>query len=383
MKRTAFLFLIALATAVAAQERQRNLGLIPTPQRVEMGNGYCSRSVMQKMPRTEYVDTLPAEANLNQAYQLTIGKKSITIRCIKGGEGERYALMTLAQLEQIHGSDSVPCCTITDWPAYRLRGWMDDQSRGPVPHDTYRQRQWQALHALKYNFCNYYTEHTLYQEEYPDLAPAYAVTKRHPDEFINLQFFAHAEKTLRIPFYQDLMDSRANFNPASDHISDFLFSRIVEAMKQNPTSPYFIINCDETEQLGTGRARHYVDSLGADQVYVDHINHCHDLIEQAHFFLHSNELGEKDSIDAPLVAMWGDIVAKSPQMMKQLPEDMVYIMWAYEPLDSFDNLIKPFKEQGNPFWVASSSSHSGVMIPEPQRYVKFIATGCVAVPREP
>jgi hypothetical protein len=52
-------------------------------------------------------------------------------------------------------------------------------------------------------------------------------------------------------------------------------------------------------------------------------------------------------------------------------------MWAYEPLDSFDDLVRPFKEQrestGNHFWVASSSSHSGVMMPAPQRYVKNIA----------
>ena len=346
-----------------------NLGLIPTPQRVEMGSGMTN---LQNLTFKELqIESLPVEANIDQAYQMVFEKKKVTIRYVSE-EGLRNAYLTLAQLRNLYG-DTIPCCTITDWPAYRLRGWMDDQSRGPVPHDAYREKQWKTLHALKFNFCNYYTEHTLYQKEYPDLAPAYAATRRHPDEFINLQLFAHAEKTLRIPFYQDLMDSRTNFNPASYRTSDFLFNRIVEAMRQNPLSPYFIINCDETEQLGTGRARHYVDSLGAEKVYIDHINHCYDLIEHANFLLHSNELGEYDSVPAPLVVMWGDIVATNPEMMKQLPDDMVYIMWAYEPLDSFKHLIKPFKEQGNPFWVASSAGHSGVMMPAPQRYVKNIA----------
>lgn len=71
--------------------------------------------------------------------------------------------------------------------------------------------------------------------------------------------------------------------------------------------------------------------------------------------------------------MWGDIVAKNPAMMRQLPKDMTYIMWAYEPLDSYDHLIKPFKGNGTPFWVAPSLSHSSNMIPNPYRYMKNIA----------
>ena len=343
---------------------QESLGLIPTPQRVEMGDGYCTRLASLKMPRTEYVDTLPVEANLDQSYQLIIEKKNITIRCIKGGQGQHYAMHTLGQLKEIYG-DAIPCCTITDWPAYKYRGWMDDISRGPVPHEAYRKKQYEVLQALKYNFCNYYTEHTLYQPEFPDLAPAYAAEcQPHPDEVINLQLFAHAEKTLRIPFYQHLMDSKNNFNPANEATYEFLRKRIAGAFERIPNSPFFIINCDETEQLGTGRAKKLVDSLGADQVYVNHINRCYDIIQQ---------LSTTHSPLSTRVVMWGDIVAKNPTMMRQLPKDMTYIMWAYEPLDSYDHLIKPFKDNGTPFWVAPSLSHSSNMIPNPYRYMKNIA----------
>ena len=71
--------------------------------------------------------------------------------------------------------------------------------------------------------------------------------------------------------------------------------------------------------------------------------------------------------------MWGDIVAKNHDMMRQLPKDMTYIMWAYEPIDSFRHLIAPFKNQGNPFWVAASTGHSATMTSTPQRYIKNIA----------
>jgi hypothetical protein len=246
---------------------------------------------------------------------------------------------------------------------------MDDISRGPVPHEAYRKKQYEVLNALKYNFSNYYTEHTLYQREFPDLAPAYAADcKPHPDEVVNLQLFAHAEKTLRVPYYQHLMDSKNNFNPDNEATYDFLRKRIAGAFERIPNSPFFIINCDETEQLGTGRAKALVDRKGADQVYVDHINRCYELIGAQAARLHADE-----AVCAPKVVMWGDIVAKNPAMMKQLPKDMTYIMWAYEPLDSYDHLIRPFKENGTPFWVAPSLSHSSNMIPNPYRYMKNIA----------
>ena len=353
MKRIVVVLLLALCISTTAQE-QLNLGIVPTPQIVEM---HHSSPCHPKKIWKKKVGALPVDANVDQAYQLVIEPKGITLR-YTSEDGRKYGELTLQQMRSIYGND-LPCCTITDWPAYRYRGWMDDQSRGPVPHAAYRKKQWETLHALKFNFCNYYTEHTLYQEEFPDLAPAYlADCKPHSDEVINLQLFAHAEKTLRVPFYQHLMDSKANFDPSNEATYDFLRKRIKAAYARIPNSPFFIINCDETEQLGTGRAKKLVDAKGADQVYVDFINRCYGMVK---------EQGN------PRVAMWGDIVAKNPEMMRQLPKDMTYIMWAYEPIDSFTHLIRPFKEQGNPFWVAASTGHSATMTSTPQRYIKNIA----------
>ena len=376
MKRIIVVLLMAVTLTAAAQE-QINLGLIPTPQKVEVtGEWFRDKGDGLKVKENR-VDTLPVEANLDQAYQLVVEKKRVTI-CYVGEEGLRNAYLTLAQLRSLYG-ETIPCCTITDWPAYRYRGWMDDQSRGPVPHAAYRKKQWEMLHALKYNFCNYYTEHTLYQTEFPDLAPAYlADCEPHPDEVINLQLFAHAEKTLRIPFYQHLMDSKANFNPSNEATYDFLRKRIKAAYDRFNVSldtrpPFFIINCDETEQLGTGRAKKLVDEKGADQVSVDHINKCYALVNEVAERQSGRVTKSQSRSSTPRIAMWGDIVAKNPAMMRQLPKDMTYIMWAYEPIDSFTHLIRPFKEQGNPFWVAASTGHSATMTSTPQRYIKNIA----------
>ena len=350
--------LLAVGLTAAAQEKQVNLGLIPTPQRVEVTNQQKILCTLKNANVVEHmVDNLPVPCNMDQAYKLEFRNKKVHLYYVAEA-GRQNALLTIDQLKKVH-PEFPRITTILDWPAYRYRGWMDDQSRGPVPHAAFRQKQWNTLHALKYNFCNYYTEHTLYQPEFPDLAPAYlADCTPHPDEVINLQLFAHAEETLRIPFYEDLMDSRTNFNPGNPKVYNFLRQRIAAAFKRIPNSPFFIINCDETEQLGTGRAKKIVERKGADQVYVDHINRCNELVK---------------AVGDTRVVMWGDIVAKNPLMMKQLPDDITYIMWAYEPLESYDHLIKPFKENGTPFWVAPSLSHSSNMIPNPYRYMKNIA----------
>ena len=232
MKRIIVVLITLVASGqwlVASGQQQVNLGVIPTPQKVELAEG--GKQCVLAKAKVKEVRVLWGRGegigNLSQKYSLTIEPKKITIR-YEDKQGKEYAYMTLAQLRQLH--DTLPCCTITDWPAYRYRGWMDDQSRGPVPHAAYRKRQWETLHALKFNFCNYYTEHTLYQPEYPDLAPAYlADCPPHPDEVINLQLFAHAEKTLRVPFYEHMKDSKANYDPSNPAVYDFLRQRIAAA----------------------------------------------------------------------------------------------------------------------------------------------------------
>ena len=47
----------------------------------------------------------------------------------------------------------------------------------------------------------------------------------------NLQCFAHFEKTLRIPFYQSLMDGYANLNPAKEETYSFLRDQIENAVQ--------------------------------------------------------------------------------------------------------------------------------------------------------
>ena len=263
---------------------------------------------------------------------------------------------------------NIPWYYIFDYPSLEYRGWMDDISRGPIPTTEFIKEEIRRLAEYKFNFFNLYTEHLFKLDKYPDIAPTDGLSakeikeltefaKDYYIEFIgNQQCFAHAEKTLDNPFYNDIKDTRFNFNPGVEETYDFLETLLGETA-QAYESKYFNINCDETESLGNGNAKSYVDSLGSENAYCQHINKVYDILQKY----------DKD------VMMWGDILAKNPEMIKQLPEDMQFIVWSYGGRESFDEMIAPFKNSGHTFWVAPGASCWATCFPYIDNYIVNIA----------
>ncbi len=369
MKRIIIIVALLLGFSAVAQRNNTNIGVIPTPQQVVMGSGTVSLG--KSSPMRNFVTEIEGAQNQRQAYRLEITPTGVQVLCTSN-EGWDYALRTLSQLKKIYRSE-VPCMTITDWPAYEYRGWLDDISRGPIPNKQFRRQTRSFAEQYKMNFGNYYTEHTLYNEEYPDISGNSGIGDfeyaNDPYMMANLQCFAHFEKTLRIPYYQSLMDSPTNVNPAKEETYAFLKSQIENAVAAYYSSRFFNINCDETEGLGSGRAHQYVSERGADEVYCQHINRVYDLIQQAYREAHDGS-GKME------VLMWGDIVGKNPAMLKQLPRDMQYIVWTYGAAESYADMIAPFaqlhSEQGTAFWVAPGVSHWS-STPQVRNYMQNIA----------
>ena len=377
MKKRILLFSLAVVLlgfeAMAQITDATNIGVIPTPQRVVL-NGGAPVAVGKSSPRRHFVTEIEGAQNQRQAYRLTVAPEGISVECTTN-EGWDYALRTLSQLKKLYDG-YVPCMTITDWPGYEYRGWLDDISRGPIPNKQFRRKTRAFAEQYKMNFGNYYTEHTLYNEEFPDISGNSGIGDyeyaNDPYMMANLQCFAHFEKTLRIPYYQNLMDSPTNVNPSKAETYAFLKSQIENAVAAYYSSRFFNINCDETEALGSGRAHQYVSEKGAEEVYCQHINRVYDMIQDAYREAHDGQ-GRMD------VLMWGDIVGKNPSMMKKLPKDMEYIVWTYGAAESYADMIAPFaqlhREQGTSFWVAPGVSHWS-STPQVRNYMQNIA--CLA-----
>ena len=408
---------IILAIAVALfsfASSAQNIGITPTPQEVKINNGYFSwshetalfydpndeitssvadmlndelqqifgvRMTIVEKPKKNLryidlriVDSIAAPQNQEQAYEIVVSDHRISIKA-SSRQGLFYGSQSLKQLLRYHWLKQgrghiidIPCSIITDWPAIRYRGWMDDISRGPIVSTDYLKKIIPIMAEYKLNFFNLYTEHTFKLQSHPDIAPQDGLTTEdikdleafcapyHIEIFGNQQCFAHAEETLKIPFYDNIADTKDNYHPGIDDTYQFLdevFNEVAPAY----SSPFFNIDCDETQGLGTGKAKEYVDSIGSTTAYCQHINRVYQLLQK-----HNKK-----------VMMWGDIAAEHPEIIDNLPSDLIIVAWNYDALDSFTSCVEPFAASGFEFMIAPGVSMWSTTFPDMEIYTKNIA----------
>jgi len=173
MKWIAFLSgLICLALSCTPAVPKVNL--LPLPKEVLWEKG----SVQATDPEILWVDSIPgARLNGEEAYRLSVGRNGIRIDAVTE-KGLWNARQTLAQLTQ---DGHIPCCTITDWPSFRVRGWMMDVGRTYISlKELYREVD--ALSRFKLNvFHLHLTENEAWRMEslrYPQLNALETMTRQ-------------------------------------------------------------------------------------------------------------------------------------------------------------------------------------------------------------
>ena len=121
----AFLILASCSQAVSPV-------LLPLPKEVQWEKG----SVKADTPVAEkLVAAIPEAANQEEAYRLRVEKDSIRLEAVTE-HGLWNGRQTLRQLEQ---DGRIPRCSITDWPSFRVRGWMMDVGRTYVSLELVRE----------------------------------------------------------------------------------------------------------------------------------------------------------------------------------------------------------------------------------------------------
>ena len=287
----------------------------------------------------------------NEGYVLKITSNNVVIAA-RTTTGLFYGVQTLKQIVRSNREGtSIPCLTISDWPALKLRGWMDDISRGPIPTMDYLKNVIKTMAGYKQNYFTLYTEHTFKLNKYPDISPRDGISAEEIAELTefakpyhieivgNAQSFGHMEKILSIPFYKKIKENSDVLNPSVEDTYKFLedmYSEIAPAYK----SSLFNINCDETYGLGEGGSKKLVDSIGQDGVYAYHINRINNILKKH---------GKR-------IMMWGDIAVNNKGIIEKLPKDLIILSWGYHAAESFDNAILPFKNSGFEFMVAPGVS---------------------------
>lgn len=324
-------------------------------------------SVAQALKRNSF----DVPASLTDEGYVILATADRVIVAGKTAAGTFYGLQTLKQLVRGEGATAnVPSVRIVDWPTMRWRGLSDDISRGPVPTVDYIKRQIRTLAFFKMNMHSFYMEHTFRSESHPLIGPeggsltpseirelvAYA-RNYHVELVPEQQTFGHLHKALRLEKYAELAET-----PYGDVLSPQQpgsYKLVADWYKElNELFPgqFFHIGADETFELGEGQSKEQAKTKGVGAIYFEHLNRVREVLKPYNRRL----------------MFWGDIALHHPDLIGNVPKDMIVMNWQYSARDDFWNSIKPFQDAGLQQFVCPGAQNWNQIFPNTEAAVKNI-----------
>lgn len=274
----------------------------------------------------------------NEAYEILVENDCIEIKGAKGS-GIFYGVQTLIQLIRQEGA-TISGILIEDEPYFKNRGYYHDVTRGKVPTlDTLKELVDRAS-FYKINQIQLYIEHTFafegMSEVWIDKDPLTAeeillldeyCRRRHVELIPSLSTFGHLYEVLRTESYGDLcelenskdieysfIDRMAHHTlNVSDEKSFELVSNMINQFIPLFSSNKFNICCDETFDLGKGKSRELREELGVGKLYTTFLNKVISLVKK-----HNKK-----------VFFWGDVILNHPELMSDIPKDVICLNWNY------------------------------------------------------
>lgn len=306
---------------------------------------------------------LPGGVRHAQGYVLSIKQDRIDITASTLA-GIFYGVQTLIQIIQ-QSSPNLPYVKCRDWPDFPQRGVMLDISRDKVPAMQTLFDLIDILASWKINQIQLYTEHTFAYQGHPTVwAEASPFTgeeileldaycrERFVELVPNQNSFGHMNRWLEHDEYVHLAECPEGFetmwgfksgpftlNPA-DPSSLKLVKELYDELLPHFSSQQFNVGCDETFDLGLGKSKALVEQLGEGRVYLD-------------FLL---EIYRATKGRGKVMQFWGDILNNHPQLIPELPSDIIALEWGYEAGHPFGSHCKAFADSGIPFYVCPGTS---------------------------
>lgn len=126
--------------------------LLPMPQKVSMTDKYVRTDGDVCFTKVDRVEGAEWQ---DEAYRLVVDKHNVNIYAT-GDAGLFRAKQTLEQLTtERKGKKCVPVCDITDWPAFRVRGFMHDIGRSFISMDELK-KEIELLSRFKINVFHWH-----------------------------------------------------------------------------------------------------------------------------------------------------------------------------------------------------------------------------------
>lgn len=253
-------------------------------------------------------------------------------------------------------------------PAFDQRGLMLDISRNRVPTMDWLKHLIDALHVLRYNELQLYTEHTFaysaHSRVWKTASPMTAEEIRELDSYCthrgielvpNQNSFGHMERWLRHDTYKHLAESPDGYehpiagwrefgstlypSPKSLEFMDSLYAELLP----NFSSTQLNIGGDEPWELGQGLSRERVASEGKHAVYLEFLGRVLALAKQ-----HGKQ-----------PQFWADIVLERPEIVRELPHRLTPVIWGYEADSPFPKQCKIVSDAGfaNSYYTAPGAGN--------------------------
>ncbi|MBS5734088.1 MAG: beta-N-acetylhexosaminidase [Clostridiales bacterium] len=281
--------------------------------------------------------TLSGGKEDDEAYELIV-KQEIVRLSGKGMRGVYYAIVTLRQILDQQNGVTLPAFTLSDRPDFPNRVFYQDISRGRVPHVKTLKRLCDTLSMLKINSLQLYLEDAfpfleldgeMHAGETLSAAQIMELDQYCWMHFVELvpsvSCFGHLYRLLQSKKYQYLCElegyqpqnmywiekmAHHTINPSHPNARLTVFSMIDQTIGLC-RSKKFNICCDETFDLGRGK------NAGRDvgALYFDFVSQ---LVQ------HVQSSGKE-------VMMWGDIVLHHPEKIANLPANITFLNWCYDP----------------------------------------------------
>jgi hypothetical protein len=306
----------------------------------------------------------PGSVSHPQGYQLTVTETAVHI-VASTGAGLFYGVCTLVQLLSVY-SRELPLGRISDWPDLPHRGIMLDISRNRVPTMDTLYDLIDMLAGWKINQIQLYTEHTFAYRNHPVVwqkaSPMTGEEILALDAFCRARFielvpnqnsFGHMHHWLRHEAYAHLAEAPEGaqtpwgffrpgpfgLSPAVPETADFVRS-LFDELLPHFTSRQLNIGGDETYDLGQGKSKALVEERGVGRVYLD-------------FLL---KLYREVKARGRTMQFWGDIIVQYPDLVAELPRDVIALEWGYEADHPFNTNGALFARSGIPFYVCPGTS---------------------------
>ena len=163
------LFVFSIFWCMAGISANHPSSLLPLPQKYQF-NG--KKSSGELTVEEKYVSQIEGAKFQEEAYHLSITRKGILLEATTP-KGMYWGRQTLEQLKYTKNKKTwVPQCDITDWPAFRIRGFMHDVGRSYIPVEELK-REISLLSRYKINVFHWHlTENQAWRLEckkYPQL----------------------------------------------------------------------------------------------------------------------------------------------------------------------------------------------------------------------